>query len=91
MRKHAKRSTWSVILTAVGVVAIAAAIAASAGAKAQKAHAAATGTINMVQGTAPQSLDPGLDYTTQGSEVNWLVYTGLTTYAARPAASPAPS
>jgi peptide/nickel transport system substrate-binding protein len=39
------------------------------------------GTVNMLQGTAPQSLDPGLDYTTQGSEVNWLVYTGLTTYA----------
>ena len=32
------------------------------------------------EGTPPQSLDPGLDYTTQGSEVNWLVYTGLTTY-----------
>jgi ABC-type transport system substrate-binding protein len=34
----------------------------------------------MLQGTAPQSLDPGKDYTTQGSEINWLVYTGLTTY-----------
>ena len=34
----------------------------------------------MVQGTFPQSLDPGKDYTTQGSETNWLVYTGLTTY-----------
>jgi peptide/nickel transport system substrate-binding protein len=32
-------------------------------------------------GTAPQSLDPGLDYTTQGAEINWLAYTGLTTYA----------
>jgi len=39
------------------------------------------GTVTMVEGTAPQSLDPGLDYTTQGSEVNWIVYTGLTTYA----------
>jgi len=39
-----------------------------------------TPTVQMVMGTAPQSLDPGLDYTTQGSEVNWLVYTGLTTY-----------
>ncbi len=39
------------------------------------------GTVSLVMGTAPQSLDPGLDYTTQGSEVNWLVYTGLTTYA----------
>jgi peptide/nickel transport system substrate-binding protein len=37
-------------------------------------------TVQMVMGVAPQSLDPGLDYTTQGSEVNWLVYTGLTTY-----------
>jgi peptide/nickel transport system substrate-binding protein len=35
----------------------------------------------MLQGTFPQSLDPGKDYTTQGSEVNWIVYTGLTTYA----------
>ena len=41
----------------------------------------ATPTINMVQGTFPQSLDPGKDYTTQGSQVNWIVYTGLTTYA----------
>jgi peptide/nickel transport system substrate-binding protein len=39
------------------------------------------GTIQMVEGTFPQSLDPGLDYTTQGAEVNSLVYTGLTTYA----------
>jgi peptide/nickel transport system substrate-binding protein len=43
--------------------------------------AAATPTIKLVGGTFPQSLDPGLDYTTQGSEVNWIVYTGLTTYA----------
>jgi peptide/nickel transport system substrate-binding protein len=39
-----------------------------------------TPTINFVTGTFPQSLDPGKDYTTQGSETNWLVYTGLTTY-----------
>ena len=35
----------------------------------------------MVAGVFPQSLDPGLDYTSQGFETNWLVYTGLTTYA----------
>jgi peptide/nickel transport system substrate-binding protein len=81
VRNHLKRSTWSVILTVVGIAAIAAVIAATATAKASKAHAAAAGTINLVEGTAPQSLDPGLDYTTQGEETNWLVYTGLTTYA----------
>jgi peptide/nickel transport system substrate-binding protein len=40
-----------------------------------------TPTINLLEGTFPQSLDPGKDYTTQGSETNWIVYTGLTTYA----------
>jgi peptide/nickel transport system substrate-binding protein len=83
VRNHVKRSTWSVILAAVGIAAIAAVIAATATAKG-RAHGAAAGTINMVEGTAPQSLDPGLDYTTQGSEVNWEVYTGLTTYARKP-------
>jgi len=80
---------------AAGLLAIAAAALAVSGAfsgsgpaKTGHSHvsvlahtAAATPTINMVGGTFPQSLDPGLDYTTQGSEVNWIVYTGLTTYA----------
>ncbi|HUA45763.1 MAG TPA: ABC transporter substrate-binding protein [Solirubrobacteraceae bacterium] len=38
------------------------------------------GSVRMLMGVAPQSLDPGLDYTAEGGEVNWLVYTGLTTY-----------
>ena len=80
MRNHLKRSTWSVILAVVGIAAIAAAIAASASARATKAHAAAGKTITLLSGPGPQSLDPGLDYTTQGSEINWEVYTGLTTY-----------
>jgi peptide/nickel transport system substrate-binding protein len=42
---------------------------------------ASGGTVQMVAGVFPQSLDPGLDYTTQGAETNWLVYTGLTSYA----------
>ena len=41
---------------------------------------ASGGTINMVEGVFPESLDPGDDYTTQGAEINWVVYTGLTTY-----------
>ncbi len=81
MRNNLRRSTWSVILAVVGIAAIAAAIAASASAKATKAKAAAsTTTVDLLSGTGPQSLDPGLDYTTQGSEINWEVYTGLTTY-----------
>jgi peptide/nickel transport system substrate-binding protein len=39
------------------------------------------GTITLVMGTAPDSLDPGMGYTTQAAEPDWLAYTGLTTYA----------
>ncbi len=37
--------------------------------------------VTLLYGAAPESLDPGLDDSTQGAEINWLVYTGLTTYA----------
>jgi peptide/nickel transport system substrate-binding protein len=39
------------------------------------------GTVTLLMGTAPQSLDPGMDYTTQGAEPNWISYLGLYTYA----------
>jgi peptide/nickel transport system substrate-binding protein len=39
------------------------------------------GTVTLVMGTAPDSLDPGFGYTTQAAEPDWLSYTGLLTYA----------
>ena len=82
MRNLLKRSAWSAILAVVGVAAIVTALASTATAQATKSHAASsTSTVTLLSGAGPQSLDPGLDYTTQGSEINWLVYTGLTTYA----------
>lgn len=38
------------------------------------------GPVSMIMHSAPRSLDPARDDTTEGSEVNWLVYTGLMTY-----------
>src|SRR5205085_2812924 len=38
------------------------------------------GTVNVMMGTAPDSLDPGFGYTTQSAEATWLTYTGLATY-----------
>jgi peptide/nickel transport system substrate-binding protein len=38
------------------------------------------GTISIVLGTAADSLDPGVSYTTQGAEADWIVYTPLLTY-----------
>jgi peptide/nickel transport system substrate-binding protein len=38
------------------------------------------GTINVLGGTAPDNLDPGVGYTTQAAEADWLVYLPLVTY-----------
>jgi peptide/nickel transport system substrate-binding protein len=81
VRNHLKRSAWSWILTLVGVAAIVTAFTSAGTASAAKSHASSTATVTLLSGAGPQSLDPALDYTTQGSEINWLVYTGLTTYA----------
>jgi peptide/nickel transport system substrate-binding protein len=37
-------------------------------------------SISLLMGQPPGSLDPAKDDTKEGAEVNWLVYTGLTTY-----------
>jgi peptide/nickel transport system substrate-binding protein len=37
--------------------------------------------VTLLMGTPPQSLDPGMDYTTQGAESTWISYLGLYTYA----------
>jgi len=79
VRNSIKRTAWSVGLATAGIAAIAGPIAGSASAK-HTAHAAAGKSITLLSGPGPQSLDPSLDYTTQGSEINWEVYTGLTTY-----------
>ena len=71
--RRSTRITMAMMVIALVLVAVAAT-------GAYGSSSASSTTVQMVMGTAPQSLDPGLDYTTQGSEVNWLVYTGLTTY-----------
>jgi peptide/nickel transport system substrate-binding protein len=39
------------------------------------------GTVTVLMGTAPDSLDPALGATTQAYEASWITYTGLVTYA----------
>ena len=104
-RRHCVNKTLRVPVVAGFLVIAAAALAVSGvfsgsgPAKTGSSHgsvlahtAAATApTIKLVGGTFPQSLDPGLDYTTQGSEVNWIVYTGLTTYAHKTGAGRRPA
>jgi peptide/nickel transport system substrate-binding protein len=40
----------------------------------------AGGTVTLLMGTAPDSLDPQFGYTTQAAEADWISYTGLDTY-----------
>ena len=68
------RITLAMLVLGVAVVAVAAT-------GAYGSSSASTTTVQMLMGTAPQSLDPGLDYTTQGSEIHYLTHTGLTSYA----------
>jgi peptide/nickel transport system substrate-binding protein len=39
------------------------------------------GSVTVLMGTPPESLDPGLGATTQSYEATWITYTGLVTYA----------
>jgi peptide/nickel transport system substrate-binding protein len=74
------------LLGAIAMLALAGALLAPASRSASRtargpvAAASVPGSATMLMGSAPQSLDPGVDYTTEGAEVNWLVYTGLVTY-----------
>jgi peptide/nickel transport system substrate-binding protein len=73
------------LLTALAAVLVAACggssnTSSASGSGSSPSSSAKGGTITYLYGTAPQSLDPGDDYTTQGAEVNWLAYTGLLTY-----------
>jgi peptide/nickel transport system substrate-binding protein len=39
-----------------------------------------TGTVTVLMGTAPNSLDPALGASLQSAEATWITYTGLVTY-----------
>ncbi|MGH2868083.1 MAG: ABC transporter substrate-binding protein [Solirubrobacteraceae bacterium] len=91
MKKHT-RPLAATLLTVITAFVLAACGSSSSSSSAGKSSSASTssaassggasgGTINLVTGTAPDSLDPQFGYTTQAAEADWLAYTGLTTYA----------
>jgi peptide/nickel transport system substrate-binding protein len=88
MTRHARRALVAVVaVLAVGSATVLAACgggsstSTSASTSGSSASAKNGGTITLVGGTAPDSLDPGFGYTTQAAEPDWLSYTGLATYA----------
>jgi len=53
----------------------------SSGSSSGSSGASKGGTATVVEGTFPQSLDPSIDFTTQGGEVHWLTYLGPYSFA----------
>jgi peptide/nickel transport system substrate-binding protein len=81
MRKHMRAASMAVV--ALGsAVALAACGGSSSSSTGTKTGAAKTGgAVTEVIGTAPQSLDPSIDFTTQGAEVHWLTHLGPLSFA----------
>jgi peptide/nickel transport system substrate-binding protein len=72
------RSSHGVLGAAAVVCALAFVVAACGGSSDKPAGG---GTITVLMGTAPDFLDPQEGYTTQSTEVTWISYLGLYTYA----------
>jgi peptide/nickel transport system substrate-binding protein len=93
MRKY-KRPLWAAVAVAM---AFAVAACGSSGSSSTSSAAAGSsssttssggsssggggGTATVVEGTFPQSLDPSIDFTTQGGEVHWLTHLGPYSFA----------
>ncbi len=75
------RSALMAVVAAGAAIALAACGSSSSSSSSSSGTAKKGGTITLLMGTAPDSLDPGFGYTTQAAEPDWLAYTGLTTYA----------
>lgn len=76
------------VLFALAAVAAALAVAACGSSTKTTSSTPATpsapksgGTVTLVEGTFPQSLDPSIDFTTQGGEVHYVTYLGPYAFA----------
>lgn len=75
--RRLNRSAVASVLIVAAVLALGACGKKSSSTSAKGAKGA---SVTLLQGTAPQSLDPSVDFTTQGAESLWLRYLGLYTY-----------
>ena len=82
-----QRPLTAVALGLVSAIALAACGGSSSSSSSSASSSGSTssgktgGTVTLLMGTAPDSLDPQFGYTTQAAEPDWLAYTGLDTYA----------
>jgi peptide/nickel transport system substrate-binding protein len=84
MRKHMRTAVTTVVAlgATIAVAACGSSSSSSSSTSSTKSTGGKTGgTVTEVIGTAPQSLDPSIDFTTQGAEVHWLTYLGPYSFA----------
>src|SRR5262249_1182709 len=88
--RRSRRSVSTILLALASIVALSACGSSSSSTSkagtttssaASKPGSTNGAVFTVVEGTAPDSLDPGMGYTTQAAEADWLAYNGLTTYA----------
>jgi peptide/nickel transport system substrate-binding protein len=79
--RRSNRSVFATGLAGLAALVLAACGSSSSSSSSSSAGGKAGGTVTEVMGTAPDSLDPGMSYTTQGWEPLYVVYTPLLTYA----------
>jgi peptide/nickel transport system substrate-binding protein len=82
VRNH-KRTAWGAALIVASAVALSACGSSSSSSSSSSSGGSSSGksgTVTVLFGTAPDSLDPQFSYVTQSAEPDWIVYTGLTTY-----------
>lgn len=83
MRKQF-RSSFTAVAAVGSVIALAACGSSGGGGSTGGTTGGAAmngGTVSLVEGTFPQSLDPSIDFTTQGGEVHWLTHLGAYSFA----------
>src|ERR1035441_619207 len=82
-RQVRKGSKWSSIVAFALLLSVllAACGSSSSSSTSSGSSSGATKTVTNLMGTAPDYLDPGLGYTTQAAEPDWISYTGRLTYA----------
>ena len=94
MRKY-KRPLWAAVAVGMAFAVAACGSSGSSSSSASSASSSTTssggssgssagksgGTATVGAGTFPQSLDPSIDFTTQGGEVHWLTYLGPYSFA----------
>lgn len=80
MRKHMRTASMAVVAIS-SAIALAACGSSSSSSSSTSSSGKSGGTITVLFGTAPDSLDPGMMYTTQGLEADQTAYIPMLAYA----------